>query len=158
MWTRRSLGHHLLHPLIQIPNAFPEIWKIVKLWQMFLDSSKFANLKRNCPQDPPYFQDYCSIHMYIDDQKYVGKTAIHVKICSFITFSPMLSKHNACDLALFDIFGLPQHLFMNNLHQKFQKSPERSWMFHCFCSSFQNRKLIFMSSFLNIVPTIFVFS
>ena len=23
MCTRRSLGHHLLHPLIQIPNAFP---------------------------------------------------------------------------------------------------------------------------------------
>ena len=22
--TRRSLGHHLLHQLIQIPNAFPE--------------------------------------------------------------------------------------------------------------------------------------
>ena len=25
MCTRRSLGHHLLHPLIQIPNAFPEL-------------------------------------------------------------------------------------------------------------------------------------
>ena len=65
--------------------------------------------------------------MYVlEDQKYVGKTAFHVKICSFITFSPMLSKHYACDLALFDIFGLPQYLFMNNLDQKSQKSPERS--------------------------------
>ena len=30
MWTRRSLGHHLLHPLIQIPNAFPAIEQKVK--------------------------------------------------------------------------------------------------------------------------------
>ena len=29
-------------------------------------------------------------------------------------------------------------------------------MFHCFCSLFQNRKLIFNSSFLNSAPTVFV--
>ena len=31
MCTRRSLGHHLLHPLIQIPNAFPENQKPSKI-------------------------------------------------------------------------------------------------------------------------------
>ena len=49
--TRRSLGHHLLHPLIQIPNAFPEFscTELVLLSYCELGDARISASDKNLP-------------------------------------------------------------------------------------------------------------